>query len=238
MEPQNNPFPVTQPATTSVLAQLGVFTSQVFGWMTLGLFATAAVAIAISTNLSLFEFFIDNSWILLISFLAELGIVVAISGFIHKLSGAVAATLFTIYAILNGIFLSAIFIAYSPTTIGIAFAVTAGTFATMAAFGYVTKVDLTRWGQLALMTLIGVIIASIANLITRSDVVTWVLTYVSLGVFIVLTAYDTQKIKHYAAAAEQDGQYTRYAILAALSLYLDFINLFLLILRILGKSRN
>jgi len=132
---------------------------------------------------------------------------------------------------------SAIFLAYDPSTIAIAVGATALTFTAMAIYGAYTKADLTKWGSFAIMALIGVIIATILNIFFKSEGLTWLLTYASLAIFIVLTAYDVQKIKEYHRIAEQTGKQS-LAISAALALYLDFINLLILILRILGKGKN
>lgn len=234
MQPQTT----TLPTSTGIHLSLNEFVLRVFAWMAGGLLLTGAVAFLIANNFGLMLFFYRNPWILIVTIFVELGLVFAISGLVNRLSAVTAGILFTIYSLVNGIFLSAIFITYDPQTIAIAFGATALTFSAMAVYGYTTKSDLTGWGSLAIMGLIGVIIGGIINIFTRSDALGWILTYVALAIFIILTAYDVQKLKQYHAAAEQTGKGGSLAVSAALALYLDFINLLLLILRILGKGRN
>lgn len=237
MEQSTSTLPTSAATTSAFATSLSAFTTSVFSWMTVGLLITAGAAYLIGTNVSLMLFLFTNPWILIGSVILQLVLVITISAAINRLSSFMAATLFIIYALVNGIMLSAIFLAYNPTTIAIAVGATALTFTAMAVYGATTKADLTRWGSLALMGLIGVIIASIINIFLQSEGFTWILTYVSLGIFIVLTAYDVQKIKQYHAASEQTGKKS-LAISAALALYLDFINLLLLILRIMGGRRG
>ena len=168
--------------------------------------------------------------------IAEFGLVMAISWGINKLSLTTATLLFVLYSVINGATLSLIFVAYSIGTISTVFFITAGTFAVMAFIGYVTKTDLTKLGKILFMALIGLVIATIVNIFVKSSGLDLILSYVGVLVFVGLTAYDTQKIKQmlWQAGNLSEGA-QKIALLGALSLYLDFINLFLYLLRIFGR---
>jgi FtsH-binding integral membrane protein len=171
--------------------------------------------------------------------IAELGLVIGLSAAINKLSLTTATLMFVLYSLINGATMSFIFLAYTASSVTNVFLITAGTFAAMAAFGYFTKTDLTSLGKILMMALIGVIIATIVNIFTKSEGLTVILNYVGVLVFVGLTAYDSQKIKQMlqtALDASESSQ--KIALLGALSLYLDFINLFLYLLRILGSRRD
>ena len=184
---------------------------------------------AIFTNQILF-------WGLLI---AELGLVIGLSAAINKLSLTVATLMFVLYSVINGATMSFIFLAYTASSITNVFFITAGTFAAMALFGYFTKTDLTSMGKILMMALIGVIIASVVNIFTKSEGLSIILNYIGVLVFVGLTAYDTQKIKQMMLMAPDAGEGSqKIALLGALSLYLDFINLFLYLLRIFGGRRD
>jgi FtsH-binding integral membrane protein len=175
---------------------------------------------------------------LIVLIIAELALVWTISAAVNKLSAPVATALFMLYAALNGLTLSVIFMLYTKGTLGSTFAVTAGTFGAMSVYGLVTKRDLTRFGSLLFMALIGFVLASVVNLFLRSPAFYWVITYVGVLVFVGLTAYDTQRLKIIAQeTAHSPDMAARYAVNGALALYLDFINLFLLMLRIMGDRR-
>jgi FtsH-binding integral membrane protein len=172
---------------------------------------------------------------------AELGLVIGISAAINRISAATASMLFIAYSAINGLTLSAIFLVYTATSIGTVFFITAGMFGTLAVWGYVTKRDLTSMGQLFFMGLIGIIIASVVNMFMASDALTWAISVIGVIVFCGLTAYDAQTLRAYALqnadglGSEASG---KVAILGALRLYLDFINLFLMLLRLFGGRRN
>ena len=182
----------------------------------------------------------QNRAIFIILILAELGMVFWISAGINRMQAATATALFIAYSVLNGLTLSFIFIAYSLGSIAVTFAITAGTFGTMALIGTVTKKDLTSLGNLFFMALIGLIIASLVNIFWANETLYWIVTYAGVLIFVGLTAYDAQKIKQmYLAAGTDDSETVRkIAVLGALTLYLDFINLFLYLLRIFGGRRN
>jgi FtsH-binding integral membrane protein len=185
--------------------------------------------IAIVTNKALF-------WGLII---AELALVFAVSGAINRLSLATATLLFVLYSVVNGATLSVIFLAYSMPAIIQTFFITAGTFGVMALVGYTTKTDLTSLGKLLFMALIGLVIATVVNMFVGSTGFDYILSYVGVLIFVGLTAYDTQKIKQMCQLAPDAGEHMqKLALLGALSLYLDFINLFLYLLRIFGNNKD
>lgn len=223
--------------SVGVLTNIGAFVAQVYGWMTIGMFTTAMVAVPFAFYEPLQDWLARNFWIIYVAFFAQLIMVFAISGMINRLNPIMASGLFLLYSALMGVTLSGIFWAYELGSIFAAFAVTAGTFLLMSAVGYFTKTDLTRIGNLAIMGLIGIIIATVVNIFLQSSGLDLFLTYAGILVFLILIAYDTQKIKKYAAVAEQTGKMSQYAIIAALSLYLDFINLFLRILSLFGSRK-
>ena len=168
--------------------------------------------------------------------LGELGLVYFISSRIMNLSLTTATLVFIVYSILNGVTMSFIFLVYTTSSIANVFFITAGTFGAMSLIGYTTKRDLSKMGQLLMMALVGLIIASFANILMKSDTLSLIISYVGVVVFVGLTAWDTQKIKRMLAQADdisEDAQ--KIALLGALTLYLDFVNLFLYLLRLLGK---
>ena len=171
--------------------------------------------------------------------IAEFGLVVAISGAINRLSITTATLLFILYSVINGATLSVIFLAYTLTSIANVFFITAGTFGVMAFLGYTTKKDLTSLGRMMFIGLIGIIIATIVNLFLGSSMLNMIVSYVGVVIFVGLTAYDSQKIKHmlYEADSMDEGA-QKLALLGSLTLYLDFINLFLMLLRIFGGNKD
>ncbi|MCP4428242.1 MAG: Bax inhibitor-1/YccA family protein, partial [Chloroflexi bacterium] len=173
--------------------------------------------------------------------IGELLLVIAIGRVVARISPGAGLALFFLYAALNGATLSVIFLAYQLGTIVLAFGVTAVTFGVMSIIGFTTKQDLTKWGGILFMALIGLIIASIANMFLASSALDWVITYAGILIFMGLTVYDTKRIKEmtYALALQGDAQVvSRVGVMGALRLYLDFINLFLYILRLLGRRRR
>jgi hypothetical protein len=174
-------------------------------------------------------------WVL---FIADIGLVFGVSAAINRISAATATTLFLVYAALNGVTLSAILYVYTGATVASAFIVTAGMFGATAAFGAVTKRDLTGVGSFMFMGLIGLILASIVNIWLKSPMIYWLTTYFGVFIFVGLTAYDAQKIKKIGMSALDREASGRASIMGALALYLDFINLFLFILRIFGGGNR
>ncbi|MDF7668039.1 Bax inhibitor-1/YccA family protein [Orbaceae bacterium ESL0727] len=229
-------------------SRVQTYLSHVYGWMTVGLILTGIVAwYASSTPAILRALFTVNSqgylslsglsWLLVI---AELGLVFVISGMVQRLSGSAMTTLFMLYSVLNGLTLTSIFIAYTASSITSVFFITAGMFAALAFYGYTTKRDLSSFGRFLFMGLIGIVIASIVNIFMKSEPVMWAITYIGVFVFAGLTAYDTQKLKEFGHQLSQDdgNVFRRFVIFGALTLYLDFINLFIMLLRIFGDRRN
>jgi FtsH-binding integral membrane protein len=215
---------------------ISTFFNAVYAWMASGLALTALVAWWTSQQGWLMERLFTSPGLLIVLFLAEIGLVIAISAAVNRISAGVATALFLLYAALNGLTLSAILLVYAHSTIAMAFGVTAGTFAAMSVYGMVTKKDLTSLGSLCFMGLIGIIIASIVSFFWANSILITIINYVGVLVFVGLTAYDTQKLKMIAVqTADNPSLAARLSISGALSLYLDFINLFLFILRILGR---
>ncbi len=214
------------------------FITKVYGWMTLALILTGFTAYFTASTPALWKIVFGNRIIFYGLMIGELILVVTLSAAIKKLSANAATAMFIVYAIATGLTLSFVFLAYTGSSIALTFFVTAGTFAVMSAYGYYTKKDLTSWGSLLFMGLIGIIIASVANFFLQSDTISWVITYIGIAVFTGLIAYDTQKIKEMNIIGNEGTDEDRKeAIMGALALYLDFINLFLKLLRLLGKRR-
>jgi len=215
------------------------FMIRVYNWMTAGLGLTGLVAWIVSSDPTMMSILFGNPILLIGLVVAELGLVFWLASRVMQMSVMTAMSAFMGYSALNGFTLSAIFVVYTPTTISTAFLVTAGTFATMSFIGYTTKRDLTNLGGFLMMGLIGIIIASLANFFFQSPMIHWMVTYLGLFIFIGLTAYDTQKIKEMNIIGnEGTDEDTKEAIRGALSLYLDFINMFLFMLQIMGGNRD
>ena len=212
---------------------------KVFVWMTLALAITGLTAYGVATSPALLSLIFSSKVTFFGLIIAEFALVFAISGAINHLSLSTATMLFILYSVINGATLSSIFFAFSVATIGKVFFITAGTFGAMALVGYTTKTDLTSMGKLLFMALLGIIIASVVNIFVASSGLDLILSYVGVLVFVGLTAYDTQKIKQMCQAAPDAGESAqKLALIGALSLYLDFINLFLYLLRIFGNNRD
>lgn len=212
---------------------------KVYLWMTMALVITGLCAWGTATSPSMVQLVYGNRAVMWVLVIAELGLVFYTTARIQRLSLATATTLFIIYSALNGVTLSSIFMVYAMTSIAKVFFITAGTFGVMALYGYVTKTDLSRFGNLFLMALFGLIIATLANLFIKSSGFDLILSYIGVVLFVGLTAWDSQQIKRalaYQPGLDEDSQ--KVALLGALELYLDFINLFLYLLRIFGRSDN
>ena len=210
---------------------------KVYIWMTLALVITAVAAYGVASSPNLLTTIYSSSGIIWGLVIAEFALVIAISAAINKLSLSTATLLFILYSALNGVTLSSIFILFDIATIGKVFLITAGMFAAMAFYGYTTKKDLSSIGKILFMALIGLVIATLVNLFLRSAMFDYVLSYIGVIVFTGLTAWDTQKIKN-AAYTTEPSQMGKLATIGALSLYLDFINLFLYLLRFFGRSND
>ena len=213
------------------------FLSRVYGWMFLGLLLTAGTAVAVASSPVLIRTLILNRGLFLIMLFAQVGVVIFLSARVNKMAPVTAAILFVLYSGLVGITTSTIFLVYTGATIMSAFVVAGGTFGAMAVFGSLTKRSLAGMGQFMFMGLIGLIIALVINIFLASDMIGFVISVVGVLVFTGLTAWDAQRLKQMAVALP-DGRVGAYAVVGALSLYLDFINLFFFILRLMGGRRN
>ncbi len=214
------------------------FLMRVYAWMTFGLFVTAGAALATLTIPGILEMLVSNTIVFIGLIVAELAVVVVLSAAIAKLSPAIAGLLFTGYAALTGITLSILMLVYTTSSIAVTFGVTAATFGIMTVFGYTTHRDLTKLGSLLIMGLVGLILASIVNMFLANSAIYWITTFIGILIFVGLVAYDTQKLKRMSLSLGEDGQVAQKAsIVGALALYLDFINLFLLLIRLLGRRR-
>lgn len=230
----------SMPRTQARAEVMNAFMRGVYGWMTAGLGVTAALAFLIAGSPALAQLFWGNSILLIGIIIAEVGLVFAISGAIHRMSAGTATGLFLLYSALNGITLSVIFAAYAPAAIFKAFVTTAGMFGAMSVYGLTTKKDLTSWGSFLFMGLIGMFIAMLVNIFLQSPMMHFVISIVGVIVFTGLTAYDTQQLRQMGESAPHDDATAirRGSILGALRLYLDFINLFLMLLRLFGGGRE
>ena len=205
-------------------------------WMTMALVITGLTAFVVATNSAITSFLNLHHQVIWVLFFAELALVIGINAAINKISLPVATLMFIAYAALNGVTFSSLFYVYTAGSLATTFLITAGTFGAMSAFGFFTKVDLSSIGKILLMALIGLIIATVVNIFVESSALEMILSYVGVLIFVGLTAYDTQKIKNmFLMAPDASSTMQKYALLGALMLYLDFINLFLYLLRIFGK---
>lgn len=209
---------------------------KVYVWMTLALVITGMTAYGVANSPGVLQAIYTNQILFWGLIIAELGLVIGVSAAINRLSLSVATLMFVLYSVINGALMSYIFLAYTASSIATVFFITAGTFGAMAVVGYTTKTDLSSMGKYLLMALIGLIIATVVNLFVKSSGLELIISYVGVLVFVGLTAYDTQKIKQMLLQAPDAGEGAqKIALLGALSLYLDFINLFIYLLRIFGR---
>ncbi|MBW1710243.1 MAG: Bax inhibitor-1/YccA family protein [Deltaproteobacteria bacterium] len=222
-----------------VQAQEGAFIRRVYNWMVAGLALTGVMAYVTASSPGLQAIIYGNMMVFYGLILGELAMVFILAGRADRMKASTAGTMFIIYSLLNGLTLSFIFLIYTRSSITSAFFVTAGTFGAMSLYGYTTKKDLTSWGGFLMMGLVGIIIASVVNIFLGSEMILWLVTYAGVLIFVGLTAYDTQRLKRMALAGFSSEEVeTKAAVLGALALYLDFINLFLMILRIFGGGRD
>lgn len=205
-------------------------------WMSMALVITGLTAYVVATNAAISNFLFMHSQLIWVLFLAEIGLVIGLSVAIRKISLSAATLMFVAYAALNGVTFSSLFYVYTMGSLASTFFITAGTFGAMSLVGFFTKADLSSMGKILLMALIGLIIASVVNIFVASSGLEVLMTYLGVLIFVGLTAYDTQKIKQMFLMAPDASEATqKYAVLGALTLYLDFINLFLYLLRIFGR---
>ena len=226
----------TREQELSMSAAFPVLMRKVYVWMTLALVITGVTAYGVATSPGLMMTIATNKLLFWGLIIAEFGLVVAISAAINKLSLTTATLLFVLYSVINGATLSFIFAIYTMSSIASVFFITAGTFAVMAVIGYTTKKDLTSMGKILFMALIGIIIATVVNIFLKSTGLQMIVSYLGVLIFVGLTAYDSQKIKQMLLMAPDAGEGAqKIALLGALSLYLDFVNLFIYLLRIFGR---
>jgi len=220
----------------SMSAAFPVLMRKVYVWMTLALVITGFTSYGVATSPGILQAIYTNQILFWGLIIAEFALVIGVSAAINRLSLTVATLMFILYSVINGALLSYIFLVYTASSIATVFFITAGTFAAMALIGYTTKTDLTSMGKMLFMALIGLIIATIVNMFIKSSGFTLILSYVGVLIFVGLTAYDSQKIKQMLLQAPDAGEGAqKVALLGALTLYLDFINLFLYLLRIFGR---
>jgi FtsH-binding integral membrane protein len=211
------------------------FMSAVYRWMALGLIVTAGMAFWVASTPEVLQVVIGNRMVFWALIIAQFGLVMALSAAVNKLSAGVAGALFLLYSALTGATLSVVLLVYTGNSVASAFAVTAGTFLTMSIFATVTKRDLSGWSSFLFMGLIGVVIASVVNIFMKSSMMQFVISAAAVVVFTGLTAYDTQRLRRMAVAG---AGIAALPVNGALSLYLNFINLFLSILNLFGGRRN
>lgn len=230
-----NEINTNYPRTASnVIVRQNALIRQVYAWMGGGLAITAFMALVTLSSPVILAAITGNRLVFYALLFGELALVFTLSGAINRLSSTTATLLFIAYSALNGVTLSVVALVYTRNSIASTFVITAGMFGAMSIYGYITKRDLTAWGSFLFMGLIGVVIASIVNIFVGSSAVSWIISGIGVIVFTGLTAYDTWKIKEMAA---QGVEGRKPAILGALTLYLDFINLFLMLLRFTGNRR-
>lgn len=210
---------------------------KVYVRMFFALVVTALTALYVASSPAILTTILGSRTIFFGLMIAELAVVFIVTGMLHKLSSTTAVLLFYLYAILNGVVFSSIFVAYELGSIAYTFFITAGVFGAMSVYGLVTKNDMTKFGSYCIMALFGLIIATIVNIFVASSTLDWIISLVGVALFIGLTAWDTQKIKN-AAYTTEPSQMGKLATIGALSLYLDFINLFLYLLRFFGRSND
>lgn len=228
----------TYESEAEALQGLNAYISKVFSWMSLGLVFTAFIAYTVSRSYTIMMLLISNPFLFYGLLIGEVILAAVLSGKILKMRFGTAFSMFMLYAAMNGITFSFIFVIYVQESIWSTFLITAVTFGIMALYGRVTKNDLTQFSSVLFMGLIGVVVLSLVNIFLNSDTLGWIISIVGLFVFLGLTAYDTQKLKAYYYATDGQMELRRkLGVLGALSLYLDFINLFLKLLRLFGKKR-
>ncbi len=237
-----NELEVTPPSAFSASAaatgeRVTTFLRKVYGWMFVGLGITATVALGVASSPALVQSIVQNKFLFYGLILGELGLVFYLSARVDKLAPATASGLFLLYSALNGVTLSFILLIFTGASIATTFVVTAGMFGALALYGTTTKRSLAGVGQFMFMGLIGLILASLVGMFVKSDGLQFAISVIGVLVFTGLTAYDAQRLKAMALAVPE-GRYGSYAIVGALALYLDFINLFLFLLRFLGGRRD
>ena len=210
---------------------------RVYFKMFLAMVVTAVTSMFVAGNEAILTMIFSNRMAPIVLLVLQVGVVLVLSGRIHKLSTPVASLLFYLYSVLTGVVFSVILLVYNASSIAYTFFITAGVFAAMSIYGYFTSNDLSRMGSILFMALIGLIVCSLVNIFVNSSTMDWIISFVGVLIFIGLTAWDTQKIKQMTQYADQ-SMAGKIATLGALNLYLDFVNLFLYLLRFFGDSRD
>ena len=229
---------VPELSAEQIQAEQASFISKVYGWMTAALIITGLVAVWCASNPAAIEFIFGSKLVFWGLIIVEIVCVASLVAVIGRISSTTATLIFIGYSALNGLTLSGIFLIYTSESIANTFFITATTFGLMSAYGYFTKRDLTTIGNLAFMALLGLIIASVVNMFLESEMLYWITTYAGILIFVALIAYDTQKIKNLNVIGNEGTEEDKKeAIMGALTLYLDFINLFLYLLRIFGRRK-
>lgn len=237
-QPSWNQSPVTAPHLVDVRDErVGAFLSRVYGWMFFGLLVTAVTSFVVASSPQIIEIVILNRLVFWGLIIAQLGLVFYLSARVDKVAPATAAGFFILYSALVGVTTSVILLVYTPASITSTFVITAGMFGAMAVFGTVTKRSLAGMGQFLFMGLIGLILAMIVGFFWQNDALQFVISVVGVLIFTGLTAWDAQRLKQMAVSLP-DGRVGSYAVVGALSLYLDFINLFFFLLRLTGNRRD
>ena len=227
---------MTREQGLSMSAAFPVLMRKIYVWMTLALLITGATAYGVATSPGIQMALFSNQLLFWGLIIAEFALVIGISAAINRLSLTTATLMFILYSVINGAMLSSIFLIYTMSSIASVFFITAGTFGVMALIGYTTKKDLTSMGKILFMELIGIIIATVVNIFLKSSGLQMIVSYLGVLIFVGLTAYDSQKIKHMLQMAPDASEASqKLALLGALTLYLDFINLFIYLLRIFGR---
>ncbi|MTK52651.1 Bax inhibitor-1/YccA family protein [Paludibacter sp.] len=221
-----------------IAAETQRYITKVYLWMSLALIITGGVAVWTASSPDLIALLLGNKYVFMGLLISEFLLVAFLVGWVKRMSPEVASLVFLGYSALNGFTFSVIFLTFTMSSIATTFFITAGTFAVMSIYGYFTNTDLTRWGNLLIMALFGLVIASFINLLYQSETLDWITTYAGIFIFVGLIAYDTQKIKQMNIIGnEGSDDDKREAIIGALTLYLDFINLFLKLLRLFGRRK-
>ena len=227
---------MTREQGLSMSAAFPALMRKVYVWMALALVITGATAYGVATSPGILTALFSNQLLFWGLIIAEFALVIGITAAINRLSLTTATLMFILYSVINGAVLSSIFVIYTMSSIASVFFITAGTFSVMALIGYTTKTDLTSMGKILFMALIGIIIATVVNIFLKSSGLEMIVSYLGVLIFVGLTAYDSQKIKRMLQQAPDAGEGAqKLALLGALTLYLDFVNLFIYLLRIFGR---
>ena len=211
---------------------------RVYVKMLVAMLVTAATSMYVSSNEAILQLIFGNSFVTIGLVISQIAVVLVLSGRLHKLSITSATLLLYLYSVLTGVVFSSILLLCTATSVGMTFLITAGVFAAMSIYGFTTSNDLTKFGSIMFMALIGLIICSVVNIFLKSSGMEWIISLAGVAIFIGLTAWDTQKIKNAAMYATDGTSAEKLATFGALSLYLDFVNLFLYLLRFFGGSRD